>query len=343
MEIFDLTKFGYIETVAIPDSLIVGRITEVHRDQYMVMTEYGEARAVCKGTFFRDAEVRRDFPCVGDFVLLRHNASGVSQVASVLPRRSKFSRANFKGKGAGYVKNILEQVICTNFDYVFLTTSLNQDFNVERVLRYLTQARQSGGQPVIILTKSDLNEDFKEFVKQMEQHAPDVPVHAVSSHTGYGMDVLEQYLQPTKTVVFLGMSGVGKSSLLNALMGHDVMEISDIRENDSRGRHTTTHRELFMLPNGAMVIDTPGMRELGLLEADDGIAAEFEDVEDLFDNCRFRSCTHKNEPNCAVLAALEDGSLSKERWRRYNAQKRENKYVESKRLAMTTRQQKKRK
>ncbi|MCL2753063.1 MAG: ribosome small subunit-dependent GTPase A [Defluviitaleaceae bacterium] len=331
MEIFDITKFGYIETEMPANGVIVGRITEVHRDQYIVMTQHGEVRAVIKGTFFRDAQVRSDFPCVGDFVHLLYNASGVSQISAVLPRHSKFSRANFTGKGAGYVKNVLEQVVCANFDYVFIVTSLNQDFNIQRVLRYLTQARRSGGQPVIILTKADLNPSFEELVKNMEQNAPNVPVHAVSSYSGYGLDALKEYLQPTKTIVFLGMSGVGKSSLLNALMEQDVMTVSDIRENDSRGRHTTTHRQLFMLPNGAMVIDTPGMRELGLLDADEGIAAEFEDIEDLFSQCKFRSCGHVKEPGCAVLAAINDGTLPKERWKRYLAQSRENKFVEDKR------------
>ena len=330
MEIFILEKYGCKNGEYVPDGMAVGRVTEVHRDQYMVMTEYGEARAVLKGTFFRDVEIRGDFPCVGDFVHLRHNASGVSQIASVLPRFSKFSRANFGGKGAGFVKTILEQVVCTNFDYVFITTSLNQDFNMERILRYLTQARQSGGKPVIILTKADLCADFEDFVREVRQNAADVGVHAVSSHSGLGLDELEQYLQPGKTVVFLGMSGVGKSSLLNVLMGREVMDVSDIREDDARGRHTTTHRELFMLPSGAMVIDTPGMREMGFYGAEDGISAEFDDVEDLFEGCKFRSCTHDAEQGCAVLAAIKDGSLSKERWRRYLAQSRENKFVQDK-------------
>jgi len=321
----ELSKFD------IKNNYISGRVTQVHRDQYIVATSQDEVRAVAKGTLFHNAAVRADFPCVGDYVELKYSPSGVSQIAAVLPRRTKFSRANFSGKGAGFVKNVLEQVVCANFDYVFIISSLNQDFNVERILRYLTQARQSGGEPVVILTKADLCEGHEDFVQQIVQNAPNVGVHAVSAHTGFGLDGLAKYLQPEKTVVFLGMSGVGKSSLLNALMDAEVMAVSGIRESDSRGRHTTTHRQLFALPSGAYIIDTPGMRELGLLEAGDGIAEEFEDVEELFDRCKFRSCTHRAEPGCAVLAAIAEGILAKDRWRRYQKQLREHKFVETKR------------
>ena len=248
----------------------------------------------------------------------------------LLPRRLKFSRADFSGHAVGYVKNILEQVVATNFDYVFILSSLNWDFKVSRIARYLTQTRQSGGQPVVILTKADLVEDFNVQLTDIRKAAPDVPVNAVSAHTGFGLDDLNEFLQPGKTVVFLGMSGVGKSSLLNALMNQEVMAVKAIREDDSRGRHTTTHRQLFMLPSGAMVIDTPGMRELGLFGADEGISVGFNDVEDLFTQCRFTNCHHKTEPGCTVLAALADGLLPHEHWERYLAQKRENKFVDDK-------------
>ena len=167
-------------------------------------------------------------------------------------------------------------------------------------------------------------------VADVRQAAPDVPVHAVSAHTGFGLGELDGYLQSGKTMVFLGMSGVGKSSLLNALMSQEVMAVKAIREDDSRGRHTTTHRQLFMLPSGAMVIDTPGMREIGLFGADEGISAGFSDVEELFTQCRFNDCHHKTEPGCAILAAHANGSLSSEHWERYLAQKRENKFVDDK-------------
>ena len=326
----DLAQYGYHETIPPPDGLIAGRVTELRREQYTVITPRGEVTAELKGTFYHQAEERGDFPSVGDFVLLRYNDSGASLIAELLPRRSKFSRADFSGHGTGYAKTVLEQVVATNFDYVFIVSSLNLDFNVSRILRYVTQARRSGGQPVVILTKADLAQDCDTPLDAVRAAAPDVPVHTVSAHTGFGLVDLKPYLQPGQTVVFLGMSGVGKSSLLNALMAQEVMAVNAIREGDSRGRHTTTHRQLFLLPGGAMVIDTPGMRELGLFDAEEGISAGYADVEELFGQCRFSDCGHKTEPGCAVLAALADGSLPPERWERYCAQKQENKFVEDK-------------
>ncbi|MBB3071746.1 ribosome small subunit-dependent GTPase A [Paenibacillus baekrokdamisoli] len=173
-------------------------------------------------------------------------------------------------------------------------------------------------------------EDYNLLLADVTQSIPDVPVHAICSHTGLGLNELAPYLMPGKTVVFLGMSGVGKSSLLNALIEQDVMKVQAIREVDSRGRHTTTHRQLFMLPSGTMVIDTPGMRELGLFDADEGIRASFTDVEEWFPQCRFTDCRHQAEPGCAVLAVLADGSLPRERWEHYVAQQHENKYVQDK-------------
>ncbi|MDR1541587.1 MAG: ribosome small subunit-dependent GTPase A [Clostridiales bacterium] len=318
----DLKIYGYTEVEMPPDGLLPGRVTEHRGAQYAVVTERGDVAALLKGAFYYAAEERGDFPCVSDFVLLQYNELGDSRIDRLLPRRSKFSRADFSGHAAGYVKTILEQVVATNFDYVFILSSLNGDFKVNRIARYLTQALQSGGQPVVILTKADLVEDFSTALADVQNAAPDVPAHAISSHTGFGMDELGEYLQPGKTVVFLGMSGVGKSSLLNALMSQELMEVKAIREDDSRGRHTTTHRQLFMLPSGAMVIDTPGMRELGLFGADEGISVGFRNVEELSSQCRFTNCRHKTEPGCAILAALADGSLPSEHWERYLAQKR---------------------
>ena len=192
----------------------------------------------------------------------------VSQVSS--PAAPSSPARIFRATRWGYAKTVLEQVVAANFDTVFILSSLNQDFSQNRIMRYLTQARQSGAAPVVVLTKADLATDVEQPIAEVLSVAPDVPVHAVSSVTGFGLDTLAPYLAPAETVVFLGMSGVGKSSLLNTLMKREVMEVKEIREDDSRGRHTTTHRQLFMLPSGAMVIDTPGMRELGLFEAEDG-------------------------------------------------------------------------
>jgi ribosome biogenesis GTPase len=334
----NLKQYGYTETEIPSGGLLPGRVTELRRERYAVITERGEVTAALKGSFYHHAEMREELPCVGDFVLLQYNGSGPSLIIQLLPRRSKFSRADFSGHGAGYVKTILEQVVATNFDFVLIVTPLNQDFKVSRIARYLTQARQSGGQPVVILTKADLIEDVDAPVSAVRKAAPDVPVHAVSSHTGFGLDALNEYLLPGKTLVFLGMSGVGKSSLLNVLMGQEVMAVKDIREDDGRGRHTTTHRQLFMLPSGAMVIDTPGMRELGLFGAEEGVGASFFNVEELFTHCRFSDCRHQTEPGCAVIAAIANGSLTREQLDGYLAQKQEVKFAEDKSAYMRGKQ-----
>jgi len=327
----NLKDFGYTETTPHISGYIPGRVTEVQRERYTIITERGEVAAALKGSFYHNAQIREDLPCVGDFVLVQYNETGISLVAELLPRRTKFSRGDFSGHAAGYVKTVQEQVVAANFDYVFILTSLNRYFRVNRIMGYLTQSRQSGGQPVVVLTKADLAEDFDAQVNEVKAAAPDVPVHAISSHTGEGLDALAEYLQPRKTVVFLGMSGVGKSSLVNALANRDLMAVRETRREDiSKGSHTTTHRQLFMLPGGAMVIDTPGMRELGLFGADDGISEVFSDVEELFSQCKFSNCGHETEPGCAVKAALADGSLTATQWERYLAQKRENKFVDDK-------------
>jgi len=329
-KLIELKQYGYIETIPVPEGLIPGRITDHRGSHYTVITRHGEASAVLKGTYYHNAELREDFPCVGDFVHIQHNDSGPSLISNLLPRKTMFSRADFSGHAIGYVKTVLEQVVAANFDYVFIMTSLNYDFNVNRIMRYIAQAHQSRGKPVVILTKADLVDGYDSLVKSVEKAAPDVPVHAVSAHTGHGLDALGKYFQPGKTIVFLGMSGVGKSSLLNVLMDQEVMIVKAIRDDDSRGRHTTSHRQLFKLPSGAMVIDTPGMRELGLFDVDYGLSAGFADVEELVAQCRFSDCLHQTEPKCAIRAALEDGSLSNEHWKRYQAMKRESKFVDSK-------------
>jgi ribosome biogenesis GTPase len=326
----DLRDFGYSgSTEAQPDGLIPARVTEVRRGRYGVVCERGEARAVIKGSFLHGASERADLPAVGDFVLIQFNECGDSAIARLLPRKTKFSRTDFSGHAVGYVKTILEQVVAANFDYVFILTSLNQDFNVNRVLRYLAQARESGAVPVVVLTKADLCGD-PELHMRAVRAAADVPLHAVSAKTGTGLPALREYLAPRKTAVFLGMSGVGKSSLLNVLAGEALMDVSEIREDDARGRHTTTHRQLFRLPCGALVIDTPGMRELGLWDAESGIADAYRDVEELIARCRFSDCRHETEPGCAVKVALSDGTLAPARWESYRAQAREAAFVRRK-------------
>jgi ribosome biogenesis GTPase len=311
-------------------SLIPGRVTERRRELYKVVCEHGETGAELKGSFYHTLnDIDEEFPAVGDFVLIQYNSQGSSFITAVLPRRSKFSRANLSGHEAGYAKYIKEQVVASNFDYVFILTSLNFDFNPARLARYLTAAWQSNGFPVIVLTKADLCDDPAIQAAEARKLTKEVPVIPVSSKTGFGLEDLQPFLESGKTVVFLGSSGVGKSSLLNRLAGEELMEVKTIREDDSKGRHTTTHRQLFRLPQGALIIDTPGMRELGLWDSREGISLAFTEVEELIAQCRFSNCTHQTEPGCAIKAALEDGRITPKQWKQYQVQQRETAFVEN--------------
>ncbi len=326
----NLKDYGFVPEM-IPDGEagMPARVTAVHKERYELICQQGECFGRLKtGTYYGDGG--EEFPTVGDFVLINYNEAGDSLITKTMERRSKFSRNDFSGHGAGYVKTIKEQVVAANFDYVFIMQSLNQDFNAKRLERYLILAWQSGGVPVVILTKADLVEEYSEQVKAVERVAGGAAVWAVSAHTGYGLEALGEYLQPGKTIVFLGSSGVGKSSLVNTLSGKAVMAVKEIRQDDSRGRHTTTHRQLFMLSSGVMVIDTPGMRELGLWEASAGLGTAFEDVEQHLGKCRFSDCRHQTEPGCGIKAALDSGALSTERWESYQNLKKETRFIEDK-------------
>jgi ribosome biogenesis GTPase / thiamine phosphate phosphatase len=309
------------------EGLIPARVTVVHKERYEVASEKGNTFAVLKRGEYQGKDMAEEFPAVGDYVSLRYEEAGDSLIVKTLPRTSKFSRSNFSGHAAGYVKTVLEQTVAANFDYVFLLSSLNHDFSVSRMERYLAMAHHSGAQPVIVLTKADVAVDAADKMLSARTIAGQTPIHMISAHTGEGLSALSSYFAKGKTIVFLGSSGVGKSSLVNALVGEEVMAVNDIREDDSKGRHTTTHRQMIFLPGGAVVIDTPGLRELGVVwEAEEGIAETFADVEDFLDRCRFSDCTHQNEPGCAVREAVEQGVLSKERMERYLRLKRETRF-----------------
>ncbi len=293
---------------------IPARVTTVHKDRYEIVCEYGITFARLKTKAYFMGE--ESFPTVGDFVMINYIKSGDSQILATLPRRTLFSR-----RQPGPVPR--DQAVAANFDYVFIMQSLNLDFNPKRLERYLTLAWQSGATPVILLTKADLVEDYWDYLTQVERVAMGVNTHVVSTHTGYGLERLNDYLQPGKTVVFLGSSGVGKSSLVNAMAGEQIMAVNDIREDDSKGRHTTTHRQLIRLKNGVMIIDTPGMRELGMWEVNEGLGDAFADVEQFMGQCRFSNCKHEREPGCAIKAALATGALDMGRWESYQKLKAE--------------------
>lgn len=242
--------------------------------------------------------------------MINYIENGDSQIIATLPRRTFFSR-----REPGPIPR--DQAVAANFDYVFIMQSLNLDFNPKRLERYLTLAWQSGATPVILLTKADLAEDYWDYLTQVERVAAGVNIHVVSAHTGHGLERLNAYLQPGKTVVFLGSSGVGKSSLVNALAGEAIMTVNSIREDDSKGRHTTTHRQLIRLKSGVLIIDTPGMRELGMWDVSEGIGEAFSDVEQFLGRCRFTDCRHESEPGCAVKAAIAAGELELPRWESY--------------------------
>ena len=326
----NLVDYGFIPTM-MPEGVsgIPARITAVHKERYELICEYGQTYGRLKTSIYF-GEGNESFPTAGDFVLINYNASGDSQITKTLERKSKFARNDFSGHAAGYVKTVKEQVVAANFDYVFIMASLNYDFNIKRIERYLTLAWQSGAIPVIVLTKADLTDDFTEKVRVVERIAADAGVYAVSAKTGYGIDRLSEYLKPRKTIVFLGSSGVGKSSLVNALAGEEIMTVNEIREDDSKGRHTTTHRQLIILNNGVMIIDTPGMRELGMWDVSKGLEEAFGDVERYLGRCKFSDCRHQTEPGCAVRAAIAGGELSSERWERYLQLKQEAKFSDDK-------------
>ena len=287
----------------------VGRILEERRNAYVLLTEDGrELIASLAGKLQHDAPGRGQLPSVGDWVCASvRDAEQRATIHRILDRRTKIVR-----KDAGSVVD--EQVLAANVEIVFLVTSLNQDLNPRRIERYLALVRESGARPVVLLTKADLCEDVDNALAAIAQVAASVPVHVVSALTGSGLDALSLYLAPGQTSVLLGSSGVGKSTLVNRLLGEERQKVSDIRAQDDRGRHTTASRQLLVLPTGGMLIDTPGIREVQLWIADDGLGQTFPDVEEAATRCRFTDCTHAaGTPGCTVQAAIADGSLSSDR------------------------------
>ena len=307
-------------------TLVAARVSAEHKGSLELLAEGRNLRARPSGRLRHHAQGPEDLPAVGDWVAVRPLADGGGTIEAVLPRRTLLLRRRAERAASA-------QVIASNLDTVFLLCSLNRDFNLRRLERYIALVWESGAQPVVLLSKADLCPDASGYREAAMGLAVGVPVHALSALTGEGLAALAPYLAPAKTIALLGSSGAGKSTLLNALLGQTSQRTSEIRHSDGRGRHTTTFRQLVPLPDGALVIDTPGMRELGLWDAATGLDATFEEVEAWTRDCRFADCRHESEPGCAVQRALETGQLDPNRLANYQKLQRELAYLERQRDA----------
>ena len=314
---------GYIKEASIyNENFYLGRVSVQYKDIYRVVTEEGEVLARVSGKLSYSSNNTLDYPVVGDWVLLDRtdNKNGDAIIHKVLTRKSYFSR---KIAGTRYDT----QVVAANIDYIFICMALNNDFNINRLERYIAVAWDSMATPVVVLTKSDLCEDIDERLSEVEEAAIGIDILVTSSLNGNGYEKVKEYIKTGTTIAFIGSSGVGKSTLINKLLNKEVLKTNSISEND-KGRHTTTHRELFLLEDGGVIIDTPGMRELGLISAD--VNKSFSNIEELEKQCKFSDCTHKNEPKCAVREAIENGELDLDRLERYRKLKKEEVYNLSK-------------
>jgi ribosome biogenesis GTPase len=298
------------------EGLFPARVSEQHRDLYKVIAEYGELNAVVSGKFAHNSDGLIEFPAVGDFVMIDRQGvnTGNAVIHYILRRKSVFIR-----KAAGTANE--EQVIAANIDTVFICMSLNADFNLRRVERYLAVAWDSRAKPVIVLTKSDLCDDLEQKLQELSSVSLGVDIAVCSAENADSLDAVKAHMPSGNTAAFIGSSGVGKSTLINRLLGEDLLITKEIRKDDDKGRHTTTHRQLILLPDGGIVIDTPGMRELSLYTGN--LSKAFEDIAELALQCKYNDCSHASEPGCAVRQAIESGTLSEKRFENYQKLERE--------------------
>ena len=317
------------------DGYVPGRVAVQNKSNYVVYSEHGELTAEISGKFMFDADAKEDYPAVGDWVVMRpllDEQKGI--IDAVLPRRTAFSRKEAGGKTE-------KQVLASNIDIVFIMTSLNHDFNLRRVERYLVLANESEINPVIVLSKSDLCEDVQDRVNEVKGVAKSVSVHAISSVMHEGIDLLKPYFTEGSTIAVLGSSGVGKSTFINVLLGSDELKTTEVSAYKDKGHHATTRRELILIPGGGLIIDTPGMRELQLWEGEGGLENLFDDIEELASQCKFSDCMHKSEPGCAIRRAIKKGDLDEDRYKSYLKMAREIKYFEFRKDHLASIQEKK--
>ena len=302
----------------------VARVTAVHRDSCLVRNENSEVFAETAGGFAYSVESSVDLPSVGDWALVQyHNAGTFAIIHGILPRKS-FLRRKTPGKKIDY------QMIAVNIDYALIVQACDFDFNLRRLERYLVMVNEGHIEPILLLTKSDLvgPEKLEQRISEVRHANITCKVLPISNVTGFGMDQVRQLLEPGKTYCMVGSSGVGKTTLLNNIIGRDVFETNTVRASDGKGRHTTSQRQLIVLEHGAMIIDTPGMRELGNIGASSGLEESFADIEDLSKKCRFANCTHTQEIGCALRAAIENGTLREDRYESYLKLMKESEYNE---------------
>jgi ribosome biogenesis GTPase len=326
---FDLHRLGwqaFFEQQFQPHrdaGLIPARVAEEHRERYAILCEEGERGAEVTGRLRYTAASRTDFPAVGDWVALQWNGDSTAVIHAVLPRRTLLMR-----KTAGTLTEA--QAIAANLDTLFIVTDVDRDYNPRRLERYLTLARDCGVRPAIVLNKSDLNRRAADLARELAVVAGGVPVLSLSALDGNGVDALAAQIGEAATVALIGSSGVGKTTIINRLLGENQLRTSRIRESDGRGRHTTSWRQLLLLPTGGIVIDTPGMREVQLWADEESLDATFHDIEEIAAECRFADCGHKSEPDCAVRRALETGEITEERFESYLKLRRELRFLERK-------------